>query len=101
MPELAAGEVKRGFGHRSFSRETLVLDFYRRSCDEMQRKIDEALQDLRSLEDCLRAWIGVKLTQLAPNRSVLRALLKNGAAPTPGAPYHRSAPKPKRSAKST
>jgi AcrR family transcriptional regulator len=63
------------------SKEAIVLDFYRRSCDEMQRGIDEALQDSRGLEDRLRALIGVKLTQFAPNRGVLRALLRNGADP--------------------
>jgi AcrR family transcriptional regulator len=63
------------------SKEAIVLDFYRSSCDEMQPRIDEALQDLSGLEDRLRALIGVKLTQFAPNRGVLRALLKNGAEP--------------------
>jgi AcrR family transcriptional regulator len=63
------------------SKEAIVLDFYRRSCDEMQPRIDGALQDLSGLEDRLRALIGVKLTQFAPNRGVLRALLRNGADP--------------------
>jgi AcrR family transcriptional regulator len=63
------------------SKEAIVLDFYRRSCDEMQARIDEALQDLSGLEDRLRALIGVKLTQFAPNRGILRALLRNGAEP--------------------
>ncbi len=63
------------------SKEAIVLDFYRRSCDEMQPRIDEALQDSSGLEDRLRALIGVKLTQFAPNRGVLRALLRNGAEP--------------------
>ncbi len=63
------------------SKEAIVLDFYRRSCDEMQPRIDEALQDSGGLEDRLRAVIRVKLTQFAPNRGVLRALLRNGADP--------------------
>jgi AcrR family transcriptional regulator len=63
------------------SKEAIVLDFYRRSCDEMQPRIDEALQDSSGLEDRLRALIGVKLTLFAPNRGVLRALLRNGAEP--------------------
>ena len=63
------------------SKEAIVLDFYRRSCDEMQPRIDEALQDSSGLEDRLRAVIRVKLTQFAPNRGVLRALLRNGADP--------------------
>jgi AcrR family transcriptional regulator len=61
------------------SKEAIVLDFYRRSCDEMQPRIDKALQDSSGLEDRLRSLIYVKLTQFAPNRGVLRALLRNGA----------------------
>ena len=63
------------------SKEAIVLDFYRRSCAEMQSKLDEALQDLSGLENRLHAVIRVKLIQFAPNRGVLRALLKNGADP--------------------
>jgi AcrR family transcriptional regulator len=63
------------------SKEAIVLDFYRRSCDEMQPKIDEALRDSSGLENRLCSLIHVKLTQFAPNRGVLRALLRNGADP--------------------
>ena len=63
------------------SKEAIVLDFYRRSCDEMQSKLDEALQESSGLENRLHAVIRVKLIQFAPNRGVLRALLKNGADP--------------------
>lgn len=63
------------------SKEAIVLDFYRRSCDEMQSKLDEALRDSSGLENGLHAVIRVKLMQFAPNRGVLRALLKNGADP--------------------
>ncbi len=63
------------------SKDAIVLDFYRRSCDEMQAKIEEALQNAAGLEKCLVELIRVKLTQFAPNRAVLRALLRNGADP--------------------
>ena len=63
------------------SKDAIVLDFYRRSCEEMQAKLEDALQGSSALEDRLRAVIGVKLVQFAPNRGVLRALLRNGADP--------------------
>lgn len=63
------------------SKDAIVMDFYRRSCEEMQLKIEEALEDADGLEERLRELIRVKLTQFAPNRGVLRALLRNGADP--------------------
>jgi len=57
------------------------MDFYRRSCEEMQPKIEEVLKNATGLEEQLRELIRVKLTQFAPNRGVLRALLRNGADP--------------------
>jgi AcrR family transcriptional regulator len=63
------------------SKEALVMDYYRRSCAEMQPKIEAALDDARSLEARLRELIRVKFIYFAPNRSVLRALLRNGADP--------------------
>jgi AcrR family transcriptional regulator len=63
------------------SKDAIVLDFYRRACTEMQPKIETALADSRGLEDRLCALIRVKLIHFAPNRGVLRALLKNGADP--------------------
>ena len=64
------------------SKDAIVMDFYRRSCDEMQRMLEDALAGTRGLEAGLRAIIQVKLTQFAPNRDVLRALLRNGADPS-------------------
>jgi AcrR family transcriptional regulator len=63
------------------SKDAIVMDFYRRSCDEMQPKIDEALKSATGLEPRLSALIRVKLLHFAPNRGVLRALLRNGADP--------------------
>ena len=63
------------------SKEALVLDFYRRSSVEMQPKIAAALENARTLEARLRQLILAKLIHFAPNRGVLRALLKNGADP--------------------
>jgi len=63
------------------SKEAIVMDFYRRSCEEMQPKIEEVLKNATGLEEQLRELIRVKLTQFAPNRGVLRALLRNGADP--------------------
>ena len=63
------------------SKDAIVMDFYRRSCADMQPKIELALERATSLETRLRELIGVKLTYFEPNRSVLRALLRNGADP--------------------
>jgi AcrR family transcriptional regulator len=63
------------------SKDAIVLDFYQRACTEMQPKIEAAVKNSRGLEDRLREVIRVKLVHFAPNRSVLRALLKNGADP--------------------
>ena len=63
------------------SKEAIVMDFYERSCAEMQPKIEAALEHAGSLEARLRELIRVKLVHFAPNRGVLRALLRNGADP--------------------
>ena len=63
------------------SKDAMVMDFYRRSCAEMQPKIEAALEHATGLERRLRELIRVKLQHFAPNRSVLRALLRNGADP--------------------
>ena len=63
------------------SKEAIVTDFYQRSCAEMQAQIEAALENAKGLESRLRALIGVKLAYFAPNRSVLRSLLRNGADP--------------------
>jgi AcrR family transcriptional regulator len=63
------------------SKDAIVMDFYRRSCAEMQPKIEAALDGAAGLEKRLRELIRVKLEHFAPNRGVLRALLRNGADP--------------------
>ena len=63
------------------SKDAIVMDFYRRSCEQMQPKIAAALQDAGGLEERLRELIQVKLAHFAQNRGVLRALLRNGADP--------------------
>ena len=63
------------------SKDAIVVDYYRRSCSEMQPKIEAALEHTKDLEARLHALIQVKLTHFAPNRGVLRALLRNGADP--------------------
>jgi AcrR family transcriptional regulator len=63
------------------SKDAIVMDFYRRSCDEMQEQIRQALEGTKTLEQNLHDLIRVKLTYFGPNRDVLRALLRNGADP--------------------
>ena len=63
------------------SKDAIVMDFYRRACTEMQPKIEAALKNASGLEKRLRELIRVKFEHFAPNRGVLRALLRNGADP--------------------
>lgn len=63
------------------SKDAIVMDFYRRSCAEMQPTIEAAMDHSIGLESRLRELIRVKLIHFAPNRGVLRALLRNGADP--------------------
>src|SRR5690349_23993182 len=63
------------------SKDAIVMDFYRRASAAMQQEIAAALEGVSGLEKRLRAIIRVKLTHFGPNRTVLRALLRNGADP--------------------
>jgi AcrR family transcriptional regulator len=63
------------------SKDAIVMAFYERSCDEMQPRLEAALDGVNGLENRLRELIRVKLAYFAPNRGVLRALLRNGADP--------------------
>src|ERR1700745_2699376 len=63
------------------SKDAIVMDFYRRSCAEMQPQIPETVEQTKGLEARLRELIHVKLDQFGPNRAVLRALLRNGPDP--------------------
>jgi AcrR family transcriptional regulator len=63
------------------SKEAIVMAFYERACAGMQPGIEAALRGVDGLEARLRELIRVKLDYFAPNRGVLRALLRNGADP--------------------
>ncbi len=63
------------------SKDAIVMEFYRRSCAEMQPKIEAALENVSGLEQRLHELIRVKLAHFAPHRGVFRALLRNGADP--------------------
>ena len=63
------------------SKDAIVMAFYQRSCTEMQPKIEAAVAHASGLESRLRESIRAKLAHFAPNRGVLRALLRNGADP--------------------
>jgi AcrR family transcriptional regulator len=63
------------------SKDAIVMDFYSRASAEMQSEIEQVVNGLPKLEDRLRNLIAVKLAHFAPNRGVLRALLRNGADP--------------------
>ena len=83
MREIAAAaEVATGAAYYYFpSKEAIVMDFYLRSCEEMQPAIEGALKNAKGLEARLRELIGVKLAYFSPNKGVLRTLLRNGADP--------------------
>ncbi|MFZ0981542.1 MAG: TetR family transcriptional regulator [Candidatus Acidiferrales bacterium] len=79
----AAAEVATGAAYYYYpSKDAIVLAFYQRSCVEMQSRIEDTIARAPdNLEDRLKALIQAKLQYFAPYRSVLRALLKNGADP--------------------
>jgi AcrR family transcriptional regulator len=83
MRDIAAkAEVATGAAYYYYaSKDAIVMAFYQRSCEEMQPRIEAALKGARGLEARLRELIRVKLDYFAPNRAVLRALLRNGADP--------------------
>src|SRR5260370_31755100 len=59
------------------SKDSIVAHFYQQSCAEMQPEIELAIKKTTGLDRRLRALIQVKLDHFAPNRAVLRALLRN------------------------
>jgi AcrR family transcriptional regulator len=91
MRDIAiAAEVAIGAAYYYYpSKDAIVLSFYEHSCAEMQPRIEEALaKSGDDLEERLKALIDVKLKYFLPFRSVLRALLKNGADPaSPLSPF--------------
>src|ERR1700676_3405273 len=50
------------------SKDAIVMDFYHRSCADMQTKIQVAIEHIDGLEARLRELIRVKLVHFAPNR---------------------------------
>ncbi|HEX3748366.1 MAG TPA: TetR/AcrR family transcriptional regulator [Bryobacteraceae bacterium] len=75
-------EVATGAAYYYYpAKDAIVADFYQRSCEEMQPRIEAALNRVKGLEARLRALIAVKLAYFEPNRGVLRSLLRNGADP--------------------
>lgn len=83
MREIAhKADVATGAAYYYYpSKDAIVMHFYERACAEMQPKLAEALEPARGLEQRLRELIRVKLEHFAPDRAVLRALLRNGADP--------------------
>jgi AcrR family transcriptional regulator len=83
MRDIAAkAEVATGAAYYYYpSKDALIMAFYERSCGEMQPLIQAALDRNGGLEERLRAIIRVKLDYFAPNRGVLRGLLRTGADP--------------------
>lgn len=83
MRDIAAkAGVATGAAYYYFpSKEAIVMEFYQRSCADMQPGLEAALAEAAGLEARLTALVQVKLTHFAPNREVLRALLRNGADP--------------------
>src|ERR1700733_2881794 len=59
------------------SKDAIVMAFYQHSCEEMQPRLEAALNGVNGLENRLRELIPVKLAYFAANRGVLRALLRN------------------------
>ena len=89
----AAAQVATGAAYYYYpSKDAIVLAFYQRSCDEMQPRIAEAMANAPAgLENSLKVLIHTKLDYFAPYRTVLRALLKNGADPAhPLSPFAAS-----------
>lgn len=63
------------------SKDAIVMDFYQRSAAAMQPQAELAAESAKGLADALRLCISAKLEHFAPNRSVLRALLRSGTDP--------------------
>src|SRR5215470_15638702 len=81
-------EVATGAAYYYYpSKDAIVMDFYRRSCSEMQPKIEAALEGVKGLESRLRELIRVKLVHFEPNHGVLRALLRNADPTHPLSPF--------------
>jgi AcrR family transcriptional regulator len=69
------------------SKEAIVTAFYARACEEMQPRVEAALEGVRGLEARIRALIQVKFDYFAPHRPVMRALLRNADPKDPLSPF--------------
>jgi AcrR family transcriptional regulator len=69
------------------SKDAIVMEFYRRACAGMQPNIEAALEGARGLRARIHALIEVKLKHFAPNRAVLRALLRSADPRHPLSPF--------------
>jgi AcrR family transcriptional regulator len=69
------------------SKEAIVMDFYRRASAEMQPQLAAALGGVRGLGARIQALIEIKLAHFAPNRGVLRALLRSADPKHPLSPF--------------
>jgi AcrR family transcriptional regulator len=83
MREIAAkAGVATGAAYYYYdSKDAIVTAFYRLSSEQMQPWLQQAVDQTKGLEARLRELIRIKLDYFAPNRGVLRALLRNGADP--------------------
>jgi AcrR family transcriptional regulator len=81
MREIAAqAGVATGAAYYYFqSKEDIVMAFYRNAAFEMRPLTDAVIGRGGEFDDCLRQAIQAKLDYFLPNRSILRALLRNGA----------------------
>ena len=83
MRDVAArAGVATGAAYYYFeSKDAIVQAFYAQASAAMQPLLEAAVTGQKTLENRLKAILGAKLDYFAPHRSVLRALLRNGADP--------------------
>ena len=94
MRAIAAGAgVATGAAYYYYeSKEAIVMAFYAEAWASMQEGLGAAAEAGKKtpLETRLTRYVEVKLEAFAPNRGVLRALLRNGADPaSPVSPFGR------------
>lgn len=94
MRAIAAGAgVATGAAYYYYeSKEAIVMAFYAEAWASMQEGLGAAAEAGKKtpLEARLTRYVEVKLEAFAPNRGVLRALLRNGADPaSPVSPFGR------------
>jgi AcrR family transcriptional regulator len=69
------------------SKDALVMAFYEQAQEEMAPAIEQALGRSRTLEQSIRAIVGLKLEQFAPNRALLAALAAHSDPRHPLSPF--------------